>query len=478
MTARGKRPFRRTKIVATLGPATDSPRVLEALFRAGVDIVRLNASHGEAADHRARIRAVRRLERVLGRPIPIVFDLSGPKIRTGRLPGGPMELESGQRLTLAPERFARGGRGAEPEIPVNYSGLARDVSRGDRILVDDGLFEWVVEEVRRPRVRCRVRVGGLLKDHKGLNFPGIRLSVESLTAKDLRDVAFAASAGVDAIAQSFVRSAADVVRLKRLLARAGSDLPVIAKIEKPEALEQIDAILRVADGIMVARGDLGVEIPPQQVPEIQKRLIRRANEEELPVITATQMLESMVVHPRPTRAEASDVANAIFDGTDAVMLSAETASGANPVAAAAMMATIAERAEQSEFLGPPPAAARDRSVAHAVAAAACLTASEVDAGAVVCFTESGRTALLLSRFVRGRPIYAISRRVESCRRATLFPGVTGLALAMPANTDRMIANALATLRERGFLRPGDRVVIVSGSRRARGATNLMKVDTV
>lgn len=470
---RMKRPFRRTKIVATLGPATDPPRVLAAIFRAGVDIARLNASHGESANHRARIAAVRLTEKALGRPIPIIFDLSGPKIRTGRLSGGPRELLPGARILLAPERDARG-----EEIPVNYAGLFRDVSRGDRILVDDGLFEWSVVKIIPPRVECRVRVGGLLKDHKGLNFPGVRLSIESLTAKDRRDLAFAASAGVDYIAQSFVRSPADVLLLKRLLRRAGADLPVIAKIEKPEALDQIEGILRVADGVMVARGDLGVELPPERVPEIQKRLIHRANEVELPVITATQMLESMVEHPRPTRAEASDVANAIFDGTDAVMLSAETASGSYPAAAVAMMATIAVRAEQSEFLRPPPASARDRSVAHAVAVAACQTASDVDARAIICFTESGRTALLLSKFIRGRPLYAISRRVEACRRATLFPGVLGIPLDMPANTDRMISNALQRLRDRGLLRRGDRVVIVSGSRRVKGATNLMKVDTV
>ena len=472
-TRRTEPPFRRTKIVATLGPATDRPGVLRAALEAGVDIVRLNASHGAPEDHRARIEAVRRLEGVLGRPVPVVFDLSGPKIRTGTLAGGAKTVRRGESVVLAPEREARDG-----EIPVNYAFLSRDVRRGDRILVDDGLLEWVVERVRGARVFCEVKVGGVVKDHKGLNFPGVKLSIGSLTGKDRRDVAFAAWAGVDYVAQSFVRSADDVRQLKALLRKHRASLPVIAKIEKPEALGDLDAILREADGIMVARGDLGVELPAQDVPEIQKRLIRRANEEEVPVITATQMLESMIEHARPTRAEASDVANAIFDGTDAVMLSAETAAGAYPVAAVEMMATIALRAEESEFLGAPTSSRRDRSIAHAVALSACRTASEVDARAILCFTETGKTALLLSKFVRGRPIFAISGRPEACRRATLYPGVLGLTMTMPPNTDRMIDRGKARLARLGHLRRGDRVVVVSGSARVRGATNLMKVDTV
>jgi pyruvate kinase len=471
---RDMRPWpRRTRIIATLGPATDGPGVLEALLRAGADVVRLNASHGTREEHLRRIRRVRRLERRLGRPTPIVFDLAGPKIRIGALPRGPLELRAGARLVLAPEGRARGA-----EIPVTYGRLARDVRAGNRILVDDGLFDWLVEEVRPPRLTCRVLVGGILREHKGLNFPGVRLSVGALTDKDRDDAGFAASAGVDYLALSFVRSSRDLFALRRLLARDGSGLPVIAKIEKPEALDGLEGILRAADGIMVARGDLGVEVEPQRVPEIQKRLIRLANEREIPVITATQMLESMVEHPRPTRAEASDVANAIFDGTDAVMLSAETAVGKFAVPAVEIMARIAELAEQSEFVPPAPAPRRDRSVAHAVAVAASHAAADVDAAAIVCFTESGRTALLLSKLVRGRPIFAISRRIEICRRAAMFAGVVGVQMAMPKDTDRMLSNAKMRLRERGLLGRGDRIVIVSGSTRVRGATNLLKVDVI
>ncbi|MGH9442283.1 MAG: pyruvate kinase [Thermoanaerobaculia bacterium] len=466
-------PFRRTKIIATLGPATDPPRVLRAILESGVDIVRLNASHGEPPDHRRRIEAVRGMERRLGRPIPIVFDLSGPKIRTGILAGGPRELRAGQRVTLSPASEAAPG-----DISTTYPRLAQDVSAGDRILVDDGLLEWVVEKVRRSKVECGVKVGGVLRDHKGLNFPGVRLSIGPLTPKDRRDAAFAAAAGVDFLAQSFVRSARDIELLKKMLRRMSSDLPVIAKIEKPEALQDLDRILDVADGLMVARGDLGVELPAQDVPEIQKRLINLANEREIPVITATQMLESMIEHARPTRAEASDVANAIFDGTDAVMLSAETASGRYPVEAVRMMATIAKVAEESEFLERSFVSRADTSVAHAVTKAACQTAAEVGARAIVCFTETGRTALLLSKFVRGRPIYAIARRPEACRKATLYAGVTGVTMAMPSNTDRMIENAKSKLLRRGDLKRGDRLVVVSGSTRGRGATNLMKVATV
>jgi pyruvate kinase len=463
----------RTKIVATLGPATGDPRCLRALLEAGVDIVRVNASHGTPEEWRGRIASVRRLEPRLGRPIPVLFDLSGPKIRTGRLPGGRRPLSAGERIVLAPEKIAHPG-----EIPVTYGGLARDVSRGDRILVDDGLFEWSVERVRAPRLVCRVRVGGTLRDHKGLNFPDVRLSVASPTAKDRRDLRVALSARADYLAQSFVRSARDVKALRNLVDSAGADTPIIAKIEKREALEDIDAILAAADGIMVARGDLGVEMPLEEVPEIQKTLIRRANEEDVPVITATQMLESMIEHPRPTRAEASDVANAIFDGTDAVMLSGETAVGKYPAETVVVMKRIAEEAEASPDMPEPARSRRAPSVPHAVAVAAAAIAREIGARGVVCFTESGRTALLLSKVIRGRPIFAVSRRAATCRRTALYPGVIPLQLAMPRQTELMIAETKQVLRRSRRLRRGDRLVIVSGSARTRGATNLVKVDTL
>jgi pyruvate kinase len=465
--------LRRTRIIATLGPATDRPGVLARLFRAGADVARVNASHGTPDDHARRIGEVRKVEGLLGRPIPVLFDLSGPKIRTGTLSGGSRRLKSGDRIALAPEGYERPG-----DVPVNYPEVFCDVRPGSRILVDDGLLELSVERREGSRLRCRVVVGGLLKDHKGLNFPDVLLSIDALTPKDLKDLSTAVHEQVDYLAQSFVRSAHDVERLRARLRRLESDIPIIAKIEKPEAVDDIEAIVGVSDGIMVARGDLGVEVPAERVPEIQKRVIRRANEGEIPVITATQMLESMIEHARPTRAEASDVANAIFDGTDAVMLSGETASGLYPVEAVAMMAEIAAQAEASEFWEAPLLSPRDHSIPHAVAVAASRTADEVEARAIVCFTETGKTALLLSKFARGRPIFAISRRFEICRRMALYPGVVGFTLAMPLHTDRMISKARQMLLKKKLIRAGDRVVVVSGSTRARGATNLMKVETV
>jgi pyruvate kinase len=404
--------------------------------------------------------------------VPIVFDLSGPKIRTGRLPDGGRMLARGERIVLAPEGEARAG-----EIPVSYARLARCVEAGDRILVDDGLFEWRVRAVVGRRVLAQVRTPGLLKDHKGINLPGVRLKIDSLTDKDRRDAALAVARQVDWVAQSFVRSAADVRRMKSLLGSIGGAIPVIAKIEKPEALEDIDNILDVADALMVARGDLGVEIEPQKVPEVQKHLIARANAAEKPVIVATQMLESMIEHPRPTRAEASDVANAIFDGADAVMLSAETASGRYPVASVAMMAAIASEAERSPYAGAPLSSGAERpGVAHAVARAAGEIAREVSASGIVCFTESGKTAVLLSKVVRELPILAFSRTVATCRRISFSRGVRAAVLPMPDDTDAMIAQAKAALRASRFLRRGSRVVIVSGPARVPGATNMIRVE--
>jgi len=344
--------FRHSKIVCTIGPASSSVRVIERLLRAGMDVARLNFSHGTHGEHVARIAMLRDAAMKQQKPIAILGDLQGPKIRTGPLANKtPVELKTGQRFVITTAKVI----GDANRVSTIFRPLPREVHRGNRILLSDGLIELRVMQVRGHEVICEVVNGGLLGEHKGINLPGVQLRVPALTAKDRADLAFALKEGVNYVAVSFVRHAEDVVMAKNLIRRAGADTPVIAKLEKPEAIENLDAILRVADGVMVARGDLGVEMNPERVPVVQKMIIARAREARRPVITATQMLESMTQNPRPTRAEASDVANAIFDGSDAVMLSAETASGKYPVESVSMMARIIEEAEASitEFPRPP-----------------------------------------------------------------------------------------------------------------------------
>src|SRR5258708_30447395 len=343
--------FRHSKIVCTIGPASCDPRILKRLLEAGMDVARLNFSHGSHAEHLACIQLLRATANELGRTIAILADLQGPKIRTGALAGGvPVTLRTGQKLTITTRKIV----GDSTRVSTIFLPLHREVHRGDRILLADGLIELRVESVRLKDVNCRVVNGGALGEHKGINLPGVKLRVPALTAKDKTDLRFALAHGADYIAVSFVRRPEDVLLAKRLIRRAKKDTPVIAKLEKPEAIESLDQILKVSDGVMVARGDLGVEMSPERVPVVQKNIIARARQFRRPVITATQMLESMTENPRPTRAEAWDVANAIFDGSDAVMLSAETASGKYPVEAVGMMARIIQVAEASiaEFPSP------------------------------------------------------------------------------------------------------------------------------
>src|SRR6267378_370811 len=355
--------FRHSKIVCTIGPASRDPRILKRLLEAGMDVARLNFSHGSHAEHLACIQLLRATANELGKTIAILADLQGPKIRTGGLAGGrPVLLRSGQKFTITTAKIL----GDSTRVNTTFLPLPKEVHRGDRILLSDGLIELRVESVRLKDVNCRVVNGGALGEHKGINLPGVKLRVPALTPKDKTDLRFALAHGVDYIAVSFVRRPEDVLLAKRLIRRARKETPVIAKLEKPEAIENLEGILRVSDGVMVARGDLGVEMNPETVPVVQKNIIARAREFRRPVITATQMLESMTENPRPTRAEASDVANAIFDGSDAVMLSAETASGKYPVEAVGMMARIIEEAEASIREFPRPASHEQLKVAETV----------------------------------------------------------------------------------------------------------------
>src|SRR5438876_3001933 len=471
---------RRAKIVATLGPAADRPLVLRALLDAGLDVARLNFSHGTPREHTARLRMLRRLARERGRTVAVLQDLQGPKIRTGALVGGrPLELAPNSLITLTPRRVA----GNNQLLPTNYPQLSSEVRPGNRVLLADGLIELRVERVKHSEILCRVANGGELAEHQGINLPGVRLGISALTAKDRRDVAFGVAAGVDYVALSFVRRPEDVLELKRLLKRAGRRTPVVAKLEKPEAIERLEEILRVADAVMVARGDLGAEMPPEQVPVIQKRVIERANSLKVPVITATQMLESMTVHPRPTRAEASDVANAVFDGTDALMLSAETATGHYPVEAVRMMARIIAAAEASPRYGVPGRVRRstDESldVPESVCESAAHMAETLNLKAIAVFTQSGSSARLISKFRPRAPVFAFSPVPEILRQMALYWGVRPVFMPRVESTERMVVGAARRLTEMGAARHGDLIAVIAGTPIARrGTTNLLKVHRV
>ncbi len=459
----------RTRIVATLGPATDDPERLRALLAAGVDVVRLNASHGTPAEHKQRIDAVRRLSRELGRPVAVLLDLQGPKIRIGKLPPEGVVLHAGEvvQLTSRPDR-------APQALPLDYEALPREVEPGHRILLDDGNVGLRVLETDGTTISCRVEQGGRLTSHKGINVPGAPLSAPAVTEKDLADVAFGVAEGVDFIAQSFVRRAADVAGLRAHTA----GVPIIAKIERPEALAEIEAIITEADGIMVARGDLGVEIPLANVPAIQRQLLRAANRAGKPAITATQMLESMIEHPRPTRAEATDVHVAVLELTDAVMLSAETAVGHYPVEAVEAMVAIAEAAEREPELYTMARAGAEqaRSATEAVAQAACEMAAELGAKAIVTSTSSGSTPRLVAKYRPAVPVLALAHDERVRRRLMLTWGVTPLAAPPIHSTDEMLAVASRLVVAAGYARLGDLVIITAGVPVGTpGHTNLIKV---
>ena len=467
---------RRTKIVATLGPATRDPEVLRRLLLAGVNVVRMNFSHGTREEHAEVFGRVRELEDELGRPITVLQDLQGPKIRVGRFRGGRVVLEPGQEFVLTAEEV----EGDERRASVSYPGLVSDLRPGDRVLLDDGRIVLEVVELAPGEVRTKVLVGGELSDHKGVNVPGADLSIPALTEKDIEDLAFGVQLGVDWVAMSFVRSRDDLLLARHYLSRYGSRAKLVAKIEKPQAVERFEEILEEADGIMIARGDLGVEMPLEDVPLVQKRLIKRSVHAGKPVITATQMLESMVNSPTPTRAEVSDVANAIFDGTDAVMLSAETAVGRYPVEAVRVMDRVARDVEASPeyqervaMLRPEPQhTARD-----AIALAAVDVAESLPAEAIVVFTASGSSAWRVVRFRPRVPIIALTPDPEVCRVLNLASGIFPRQAPDPKDTDDMVNLALGEVRGSGLVKPGAMLVITAGVPFGiPGTTNMLRVE--
>lgn len=465
---------RKTKIVATLGPSSSTSEQIGRLADAGVDLFRLNFSHGTNDDKARVIALIRSVAERKKKAIGILADLQGPKIRTGRMENGALPLRKGDSIAITTDEV----KGRPGLISTIYQALPTDVKPGSRILLDDGLIEFKVQSISGSTVHCTVVEGGILKDLKGINLPGVNVSSPSLTAKDRTDLAFCLEKRVDYIALSFVRQAEDVNELKQIIRDHGLSIPVVAKIEKPEAIKNFAAILAATDAVMVARGDLGVEINAEKVPLLQKKIISACNAAGKPVITATQMLESMILHPRPTRAETSDVANAIMDGTDAVMLSGETASGGYPVEAVRTMVKIASDVEKSSFWRFPPREQLPQrsSIAGAVAEAACHAAAAVGARAIIVFTQSGSTAALIAKNRPQLPIIAFAPSEEIRRRLALYWGVKSLPVGAMSNSDQQIALVEETLLQSGFGKSGDIVVITMGvPLESRGSTNLLKV---
>lgn len=450
--------------------------MISRLLQAGMDVARLNFSHGTHNEHARNISLLRAASFQHQKPIAILVDLQGPKIRTGPLAGNtPVLLRAGQRFVITTRRIL----GDTTRVSTTFRPLPREVHRGDRILLSDGLIELRVVQIRGPEVICEVVNGGALGEHKGINLPGIKLRVPALTPKDREDLAFALKHGANYIAVSFVRRPEDVLLAKSLVRRAGKTTPVIAKLEKPEAIENLDEILRAADGVMVARGDLGVEMSPERVPVVQKTIIARARHFRRPVITATQMLESMTENPRPTRAEASDVANAIFDGSDAVMLSAETATGKYPIEAVSMMARIIEQAEASDWESPRRVPMEKLKVAETVAELVCHASRELRMKLIAVFTHSGFTARLVSCYRPAVPIIAFSPESDTRRRLALIWGVMPRHIPDVRKIDGLAAISEKRLLEERLVRKGDVIGIVAGTPMGiRGTTNFMKFHVI
>jgi pyruvate kinase len=469
--------LRRAKIICTIGPSSSEEAMLGELMRLGMDVARLNLSHGSHPEHARQIATLRRVAREMGRTICILADLQGPKIRTGSLVAHqPVVLEPGARIKLSVGEAP----GTAERISTSFKGLPQEVRPGSPILLSDGRIELRVCAVQGEDVDCEVVNGGPLAEHQGINLPGAALSIPALTEKDLADLEFCLEHGVDAVALSFVRSAGDVRAVREIIAQRGEDVPLIAKLEKPQALDQLEEILEAADGVMVARGDLGVEMPPEKVPIIQKHVIRRAAEWRKPVTIATQMLESMIRNPRPTRAEASDVANAIFDGSDSVMLSAETASGGYPREAVSMMAKIVLEAESNmaSLVTPRRRSRRRLSISETICESVAHAAEDLHMTAIAVFTETGNTARMISKYRPKSQIYAFSHVPAVCNRMNLLWGVQPVRREHALNAEQMLETAEEELVRAGRLKARDVLGIVAGTQMASGSTNFLRLHVV
>lgn len=471
--------MRKTKIVATIGPASESMETLKQLMLAGMNVARLNFSHGNHEEHRQRIKHIRQAAQETGCNVAILLDTKGPEIRTGVLEKEPIELREGEPLIITTEPIV----GNEQKISVSYELLTEDVGVGDRLLIDDGLIEVQVESINGREIHTRILNGGLLKSRKGVNVPGVSINLPGITSKDKEDILFGIEQGIDFIAASFVRKAMDILEIRKLLEEHGAEeIQIIAKLENHEGINNIDDILEVADGIMVARGDLGVEVPAEDVPLMQKMIIKKCNEKGKPVITATQMLDSMQRNPRPTRAEVGDVANAILDGTDAVMLSGETAAGKYPVESVETMARIAQRTEQeleSRLLNMNVSNSLQKTTTDVISIAVANAVLELKAAAILTPTESGYTAKMIAKYRPNCPIIAITYQERVSRKLALTWGVYPL-LAEPADsTDEVLEGSVDAAVQSGLIKHGDLVVITAGVPvREPGTTNMLKVHIV
>ena len=466
---------KRTKIVCTLGPASDSEEILTKLIENGLNVCRFNFSHGSHEEHKVRMDTVKKVREKLNKPIAILLDTKGPEIRTGQFAEPEVLLEEGNEFTITMKDVI----GTKDICTVSYKGLSKDVKPEDMILIDDGLVGLKVKEVNDDDILCIVENSGIVKNHKGVNVPGVKINLPALTEKDIKDIEFGIEEGIDFIAASFVRKASDVLAIREVLENNNAtDIKIISKIENQEGVDNLDEIIKVSDGIMVARGDLGVEIPTEEIPIVQKLMIKKCNEAGKPVITATQMLDSMIRNPRPTRAEVTDVANAIYDGTDAIMLSGETAAGKYPVNAVKIMSTIAKRTEEDldydEILKN--SFTREKSVTDAISYSTCSTAVSLDASAIVTATSSGYTARMVSKFRPKVPVVAATISEKAMRQLSLSWGVYPVKAKLGSNTDEVIDYSIKAAQQAGYLKDGELVVITAGVPvGVSGTTNLIKV---